>query len=408
MKKITGRGAPRGGRGSRPRHRHSVVRAGLIIVGVIVLVLGVAGLSAYETIEHKVHECEGCGPLSGVAATVINPEPTANVKSIPISGELERVLQQAASEHRSVAIDTINGDGTASRQTVDLTPKLSNGTILKVASRANQVTAEKISQISSDLNANGPSVRGQALFLGLEHLQVDTSAPIFIISSLLDTSDPLDFRKLGFDVAPSEVVKTLKAADELPDLENADITILVRPVAGKQTDLRPPQRDYLKAVWRQVLVASGARRVRFDFVDGTTPISTVTSPTVPIPAPPSTLVPVDPKTGNCHLDTSAYFASDSARLLAAAATKAALKRCVAGISPTNIVTVTGWTAGADPNNQIAIRLSKQRAQAIANLLEQLGVAHRQLVVRGYGNQRRPIANNPYDPRNRTVLVAITK
>ena len=301
----------------------------------------------------------------------------------------------------------VGGDGkVVLNDEFDMTPKLDNGTVLKVAGRAEEATNENLKLVAQTINDTSASEPGQAIFLGLERLQFDTDAPIFVVSSLLDTSDPLDMRRLGWDVAPEKVVADLEKSGELPDLSGADITFIVRPVSGDQEQLRQPQVEYREALWTALAEASGAAKVRFEYVKGSAPVSTVAAPVVPIPAPPTTPVPVNPEARTCTVDTSAYFAPDSDNLLDKADTKAALRQCVEQIGPDSSVTVVGHTAGNDPDSKFAIDLSKKRAKAIKKLLESLGIPSSHIEAVGMGNRNQPYPD-PLDVRNRSVVVTIT-
>lgn len=389
----------------RPSRRGSVgVKKARLVAGGIVLALIIAGLALLSAAGKQIKEC--CNPLEPIASVVFD-EATANAKSVPLTGLFGDEFRLAADENRSIRLVGIDGAGkVVSNEQFDLTPKLDNGTVLKVAGRVEQATAANLDKVEQKINDANSAVPGQAVFLGLERLQLNTSAPIYVVSSLLDTADPLDMRRLGWDVAPKEVVAGLKRAAELPDLTGADITFIVRPVAGDQEQLRQPQVEYREALWREVARASGASRVRFVYADGTAPSSTVVGPVVPIPPPPTTPVPVNPKSGTCTVDTSAYFASDSDRLLDPVGTKGALRDCVAQIGPNASVEVVGHTAGPDPDSKFAEALSKKRARAIAELLESLGVLSGHIEALGMGNRSQPYPD-PFDARNRSVVVSIT-
>jgi outer membrane protein OmpA-like peptidoglycan-associated protein len=385
------------------RGRAGVKKAGLIAGG-IVLALVIAGLALFSAAGRQIKEC--CNPLAPIASVVFDGA-SANSESVPPTGVLGDEFRHAADENRSIRLVGIDGAGNVvSNEQFDMTPKLDNGTVLKVAGRAEQATVANLDKVEQKINDANTAVPGQAVFLGLERLQLNTSAPIYVVSSLLDTSDPLDMRRLGWDVAPKKVVAGLKKSAELPDLTGADITFVVRPVAGDQEQLRQPQVEYREVLWRELALASGAAKVRFVYVDGTAPSSTVAGPVVPIPPPPTTPVPVNPKSGTCTVDTSAYFASDSDRLLDRAGTKAALRECVAEIGTNASVEVVGYTAGSDPDSKFAQALSKRRARAIAELLESLGVPSSHIEAVGMGNRNQPYPD-PYDARNRSVVVSIT-
>ena len=385
--------------GRRPSRSHGVL-LGIVAGAIVLLVLGGVLVMA---VAQKVEQHQPAEPI----ASVVFDQATANAQSIPMTGALGDQLRRAADEHRSVRLIGIGGDGKVlSNDIFDMTPKLDNGTVLKIAVRAERVTAENLERVGQTINGGGGAEPGQAIFLGLEGLQLDTNEPMYVVSSLLDTRAPLDMRRLGWDVPPQDIIADLKRSGELPALP-ADVTFIVRPVAGAQEPLRQPQVEYREALWTAIAEASGAAETRFEYVDdGSAPASTEPAPVVPVPPPPTTPVPVDDESGTCVVDASAYFKADSDRLLDEVGTKAALAGCVAQIGSDSAVKVVGHTAGADPDNKFAEELSTKRAQAIAELLESLGVPSGHVEPVGMGNRDQPFPH-PLDPRNRCVVVSIT-
>lgn len=394
----------RGVAGRRPHRSGGKLKTIALIAGGVVVALIVAVLAVFGAAEDKIQEC--CIPGSELTQIVFD-QATANAQSVPMTGVLGDELRLAADEHRSVRLIGVGGDGkVVSNDEFDMTPKLANGTVLKVAGRAEEATNENLKLVAQTINDTSASEPGQAIFLGLERLQLNSDAPIFIVSSLLDTTDPLDMRRLGWDVSPEKVVADLEKSGELPDLSGGDITFVVRPVSGGQEQLRQPQVEYREALWTALAEASGAVKVRFEYVEGSAPESTVAAPVIPVPAPPTTPVPFNPKARTCTVDTSAYFAPDSDNLLDKASTKAALRQCVEQIGPDSSVTVVGHTAGNDPDSKFAIDLSNKRAKAIKKLLESLGVPSSHIEAVGMGNRNQPYPD-PFDVRNRSVVVTIT-
>ncbi|MFG1818398.1 OmpA family protein [Kribbella sp. NPDC049174] len=351
-------------------------------------------------------------PEPVLGGTIVYTAPTANQAAIRIGGSAREMLERAGAGHQVVRVVRIEGNGAVSTSTVDMTPRIDgkpDGEPLKVAERAAAEIDRLIATMQSQLNQKSSAVGGEALFAGLSRARIDVSRPVFIFSSGLDTTDPVDFRKLAFDVAPSTLAGELRAAGELPALQGAMITFAVLGESGRQPVLRRPQVVYRETLWTTLLRASGAPTVRYEYPDGEPSTSTLPAPVVPIPPPPSTPVPA--KTTKvrgektCTLSAATYFASDQAVLLDRRATLRALAPCAATIGTTGRVSVEGHTSSVAkrPNNPVAIRLSTQRAQVVADLLVQLKVARNRIDVRGYGNAKQPFPD-PSDPRNRCVVV----
>lgn len=356
------------------------------------------------------HEQDSSGPALG--GTIVYTAPTANQGAIRIDGAARTMIEQAGLAHQAVRLVRVDGNGTVSSSSVDLTPRVDgkpDGEPLKVQDRAAEEIARTITKLEDQLNEKSSTVAGQALFAGLSRARIDTSRPVFIFSSGLDTTDPVDFRKLAFDVAPASLVQDLKTAGELPALRGAAITFVVLAESGPQPALRRPQSVYRETLWSGLLRAAGAPTVRFDYPDAAPSSSTLAAPAVTIPPPPGTPVPAKPTRvpgeKTCTLSAATYFASDQAVLLDRRATLRALAACVKTIGPATRVSVEGHTSATTkrPNNPVAVRLSTQRAQVVTGLLVQLGVARNRIDTKGYGNANQPFPT-PSDPRNRCVVV----
>lgn len=407
-RRVTRRMRLGGGRRGSLRRRRRGAAPRIWLVGVVLAAV-LAVLVAAAAIWSVKRRSE---PEPGLGGTIVFTAPTANQGAVEIGGPLREMLQVAGLAHQSVKLIRVDGDGAVTSSPIDMTPRLDNkpdGEPLKVRQRADEAIARSVEKIQATLNESSSKYAGQALFNGLSRIQVDTSKPVFIYSSGLDTTNPVDFRKLAFDVSPKTLVEDLRSAGEFPALARAAVTFVVTPSSGKQQALRRPQMVYREAVWTALLRAAGSASVRFEYPDGLPSRSTKPAPVIPVPPPVETRVPPvktsKPGEKTCTLSASTYFEADKAVLLNRQATLTALRPCVAKIRPTTRVTVEGHTSSVakKPNNPVAVALSGQRAQVVAGVLEQLGVARSRLTVKGYGNAKQPFPD-PSDPRNRSVVV----
>ena len=121
---------------TRPRARKSVRRAPwyarvpkfvLLLAGVLVFVLVAAG-AVITTDTHKLDEELPDMPVIG---SVINAV-TANTESVGIAGPLGDLVEAAVGQHGAIAVYQVNGDGTVQSSTVDFTPRLPHGSVIKV------------------------------------------------------------------------------------------------------------------------------------------------------------------------------------------------------------------------------------------------------------------------------------
>jgi len=392
-------------RGRRKTAWHSRAPKWVMVLGAVIALALIGTGVAVSYAKYKVDELVPSLPVVG---TIVYTAPTANQQSIDLPTPITDLVTQAADASSGFRLVRVDGDGTISSKVIDATPKLPDGEVAKVDARRRDATNGLLDTLKGAINGDGATVPGESLLGGLQRLtNLDTTKPVILIGSLLDTASPFDFRSLGFDADVPELADQLKAADELPKLGGADIRIVVRGTAGDQEQLRTVQNDYRQAAWTTVLKASGARSVSFSHPAGSTPTVTVPAPVVPIPPPPST--PVVPETTptrtSCTLLGGTYFQPDKPVLLDRSATVEAIKKCVAAIPPRAKVTVTGFTAGTDPKSSFALTLSQQRADVVRNLLIDLGIAKADITTFGRGNSNdRPYPKAPDDPRNRCVVI----
>lgn len=248
---------------------------------------------------------------------------------------------------------------------------------------------------------------GRSALAGLDKITSPAGTPVWVVSPMLDTMAPLDFRELAFDESPASVVKALKKADALPDLKGRQVTFVVTGPAGEQQPLSKLQAGYQHAVWEGIAKAAGAKGVAFIDGDQAGPRAG-TIPVVPVPKPGELSEKTEGDTKTCTLPSPALFVADQATLIDRAATKKALQKCVGETSKATKIVVEGHTAGsAGTDNAFAKRLSTQRATEVAAVLKEMKVPAGNIEkVVGYGSEK-PLVKPGTDPRNRAVVVTFT-
>ena len=208
---------------------------------------------------------------------------------------------------------------------------------------------------------------------------------LVVVDSGLSTVAPLDFTGPGLlDADPAELAAALQAAGQLPDLTGVDVVFQgLGDTADPQPALGRAQRANLVAIWTAIVQAAGADGAQVEeaplggaAADGLPPVSVV---------PPGSSV-------QCTAGTvvltggDVAFAADSAAFADRAAAAATLEPIAAQMADGGLTaTVTGTTARVgDLAGQRA--LSLQRAQAVADLLADLGVPAGALAVVGLGSE----------------------
>jgi len=207
---------------------------------------------------------------------------------------------------------------------------------------------------------------------------------IVVLDSGLSTVAPLDFRTPGLiDSDPAELAASLKTARQLPDLAGDDVVFQgLGDTAAPQVELGRPQRAGLIDIWVAIAKAAGAHDVQVE--------------KSPLTAQPQTGLPsVSPVVLDNGMSCTATvvtltggdvgFLPDSAEFKDRAAATALVGPIAERLRGAQVTaTLTGTTAdvGAKAGQ---VRLSEQRAQAVAALLTGLGVPSDRLTVTGLGS-----------------------
>lgn len=354
----------------------------------------VAALSLFAACAAPAQETAPEGPATPVkvAGTVVGTATSSNEAQIVIPAPVSEKWAALGAKGAGVELVSVAGDASTTRAPVDL------------AADPVRATAD----LAEGMNGNAAAADGRSALAGLDAVSSPASSPVWVFSPLLDTTGPLDFDQLAFDTSPPTVVKALKKAGELPDLEGREVTLVVTPTAGAQKKLSKLQIGYQRAVWEGVIRAAGAKRVTFFDGTGTTAGTGSISPTA-VPDPNDKINSAgDGRTRTCTLPAPALFVADQPTLIDKTATRRQLKECVGTVDPSTKITVEGHTAGvAGADNAFATSLSTQRATEVAALLKDLDVPARNIVeVVGHGSAK-PLVKPSSDPKNRAVVVTFT-
>lgn len=207
---------------------------------------------------------------------------------------------------------------------------------------------------------------------------------LLVLDSGLSTAGPVNFSTPGLlDVHPQELADALSDALQLPDLSGVRVIFQgIGQTAAPQQALDPVRRSQLAAIWTAIARQAGASSVQVEegSVDGAEsaglpPVSTV-----------------DPGSG--HTCTGATmtltggpfgFRPDSDQFVDAQAVVTALRGIADQLRSGQVVaTVFGTTASIGEVSD-RVRFSNERAQAVADVLIELGVPIPQLRVEGLGS-----------------------
>ena len=247
--------------------------------------------------------------------------------------------------------------------------------------------------------------------------------PTIIVSTGIDLTDPVDFRKLDWHTPASDIVAAVKTASTMPAL-HGPVTFVTVPVAGGQPQLGQAEKTYRNTTWKALLLAAGATTVTFvDPATATTatgaptaaPVPTIGMPTTPIVAVPD---PEDPPSLTCSIPGS-YFVVNTAELINPEQAVKNLAPCLTkAIEAQSTYRLAGWTSYVGPLTRAgrpAIdrpenrRLSRHRIDTIARfLIDNFDIDAAAITAKdAYGNTRQPYPKAPASPRNRVVTITFT-
>lgn len=266
-----------------------------------------------------------------------------------------------------------SADGARPRDVL-LSPRRADGSIEHGMSRP-RLVAGNVAAAVDTIASTAAGTAGLDLLRGITDATRGVQpATLVVISNGLSTSGALDLRRVGWEADPTEVVRQLSAADQLPELRGWTVVFSgLGDTAGAQPPLPNPARKTLVRYWRAICAASRAKRCDVD--DSRLPPETaqteVATPVVPVPGV-SSVVGSDRRVTTTVAQSALGFAGDSADLSADG--RDLLVAIAGAIGDTRPVRVVGF--GADPPGSTAAgrqQLAALRARTVADVLGQLGI-----------------------------------
>jgi len=350
-----------------------------------------------------------------VAAAIYFTATTAQDTAYAAPDEFVEAMTAVANDHKSVMLGRIGGDGSVTVSTIDLTPRTSNGEILKVPARIDQAISDSIDALVAEMNRPTPT-SSRALYAGLMQARIPNGVPLWLFSSGIDTASPDDMRALAWDTPVNDLAQGLNDAGAVPDLKDADVTfVMTAPSTTGGQIVRVNELQYSHSLWTGLLSNASAKSVTIIDMPQGEPASDQQVPVVPVPDLPTTPVKpqVTPDGGvTCTLG-AVYFLNGSDEFVHEDTTRADLADCAAALSSATSVTVAGTVSyegkfdangkPLEPNYQQW--LAQARATRVANLLVELGVPKQIITAVGYGGvSHQPYPQAPADPKNRSVAI----
>lgn len=333
-----------------------------------------------------------------VAATATSAEPAAELPP-----GLRAHLESTAARGIDTCLAIVTPQGKLAA--FDLTPRRPSGQTENGPSRASKVS-RNLDALEAQLTNQAQTSDGLDPLATLERSVRlhPTPGTLYLISSAVATKAPVDLRQLGWNLDPESQAVGLSLEGWLPALHGWRVHLVgIGDVAGKQPQLTPPLRQLLRSWWLAICQYAGAAQCIVDpeLLNNAPPRSRNDVPIVPLPAPTV-------GEGSVTLPTALLFSIDSAVIGPYA--DAALRDVVStALGSTRVVNVAGYTDAATGTRVHNLRLSKARAEAVAQRLIDLGLpADRLGRVEGLGPGEASKAREMADPgqisRDRKVQI----
>jgi outer membrane protein OmpA-like peptidoglycan-associated protein len=352
-------------------HTSTVLRRLTVGAGSLALVAGLAGCSG-----------SGSSEPSGGLAIVVGAH--SNMPAPSLDGAAQDALETAVRSQSYLAMVVVDGAPFA----LDAAGPLLASDANDVAKKADWAKNRRL--VAGALDAAAAKAEEADLLTALDEAARSISSAggahtIVVVDSGLSTVGPLDFRRTGLlDADPAELAAGLQAAHELPDLAGADVVFEgLGDTAAPQPPVGRAQRTNLVAIWTAVAKAAGAGSVTVE----ESPLGGPATPGLPAVS----VVPVSSGV-QCTASTvtltggDVAFQPDSATFVDPAAASQTLKPVAQQMVDAGFTaTVSGMTA--DVGDLAGRRtLSRQRAQAVADVLVALGVPADRMTVAGLGSE----------------------
>lgn len=252
-----------------------------------------------------------------------------------------------------------------------------------------QAQATQITAALTDAQAITPEVDTlAAISLAVRSLSdAQGQKYIVIADSGLSTCGYMDFTQNLLQADSQTIIDYLTATEALPKMDGIDVIwIGLGDVAGSQTPLTPSNLETLRSIWNSVLYAAGAQSVEFasDLPD-TTPTTNLNLPYVtPVSILQDASIIVETSTVSfdnpiVFNEKKILFLPDTATFAdydAAADTLGPIAEYMA-LYPDFRLLLAGTTATAG-SNESCKQLSLMRADAVKNLLLDMGVDENQI------------------------------
>jgi outer membrane protein OmpA-like peptidoglycan-associated protein len=316
---------------------------------------------------------------------------------------LDTPLWLALEEHADSAVRPESGEvyvlvsGEARPIKIDLTPMRAAANppqVEQVQDNRHQLIDAALNELDTQFGTLGSEVANLDLLdLLSDAVTLPGSGPIYVLSSGLQTVDPLDMRKLGWTFDADAVASVLASENKLPDLSGREVVFVgLGHTAGAQPEPPISSRALLRDLWLSICDAAGATScsARETGSVAVPPVSIEPVPVVEVVADTTPCTTGVTLSGDILFkEDEPTFKDDPTALLSEIADE--LKRCPEGVK----AIVVGHTARVSLDEPDTSSLSEDRALAVYAILLSMGVpADVFAAVRGVGDTEPLVDNMP--------------
>ncbi len=320
---------------------------------------------------------------------------------------IDDLVNAAVAAETGTTVNMIVADGAPHlAQTVKFDEKES-----KSAARFEMEKKERAETVNALIQASTAQTEGTDLLSAIQlagrQLQAEQNTEkILVIAHMgVNTQPPLEMQNGSLTELNADTLQQLEQAGYLATLDGCRVYwYFLGDAAGNQPKLQPAQVDSLKAFWQGYLTASGCTAVEFS---QTLPVLGELETAPEVPTIGASSVSVDLGSPISIDETVVSFLPDSIELAQPDLAQTQLEPLADAITNSDqrflLAGSTASVAGTDPleNKQFGLR----RAQAVHDLLLEMGVPASKLVCIGIGDAESSI-RAASDSENRTVwLVA---
>ncbi|MET7423396.1 hypothetical protein [Dactylosporangium sp. NPDC005555] len=362
----------------------------------------------------------GCGEFRkdflGEESTFTCPKPAHAGLAIAVGARANSPTPAPPAEVRKLIAETMQGCGRITVVRVDGRPSVAGDRVFAPTAKTRQNSdieqAKFLKDVGELLTTAAKAVEPEANVLGALSVAAGAAGQggtVVLIDSGVQTTDPMDLRTSNLPAKKPQVIAEALHRDKLlPDLTGRTVILSgIGYTAAPQTPLDDRNRNFLRDLWREIVIAAGVKEPVV-LPDPNTSAAVQSNPSVGVVAFPAGAILLECNANSTLPDDGEVgFIPDQAEFRNPDAARNVLKG-LAGFLTANsraVVEIQGFVAHYGRGD-----LSQRRADRVKQELVSLG-ARNPMTAKGMGWGPHPNPTAPPDPRydqlNRQVVISIS-